>query len=75
MKEIISKILEIISIFLSSFFNKKKVEKLEQINKIEEKQQQVDFQSEVEKIAKNAESTNLDIKNKAIEDMRKLIAE
>jgi hypothetical protein len=75
MKQVISKILEIITIFLSNFFNKKKVEKLELINKIEEKKQQVDFQSEIEKIAKNAESSNLDTKNKAIEDMRKLISE
>lgn len=71
----LNNLLEIIKSILNFFFNKKKEEKLEIINKIEEKQQEVDFKSTIEDIAKKAESKILDEKQKAIDDMRNLIAE
>lgn len=71
----LNNLLEIIKSILSFIFNKKREEKLEVINKIEEKQQEVDFKSEVEEVVKKVESDNLNEKNKAIDDMRKLIAE
>lgn len=71
----INKLFEIIKLVLDFFFNKKDREKLEVINKIEEKQKEVEFKSEIEKIASNIESKDSEIKKKALEDMRKLIAE
>lgn len=71
----LNNIFEILKSILNFFFNKKKEEKLEVINKIEEKQQEVDFKSSVEEIAKKAASEDINEKQKAIDDMRKLIAE
>lgn len=71
----VNKFFEIIQSILEFFFNRKKKEKLEVINKIEEKQKEVDFKSEIEKIASNVESKDAEIRKKALEDMRKLIAE
>lgn len=71
----LNNILDIIKSILNHFFSKKEKEKLEEINKIEEKKQEVEFQSKVEEIAKQANSKNEEDRTKAIEEMRKLIAE
>ncbi len=71
----INKILEIISTIINYFFFKEKRVKEKRQEIIKEHQDQVIFKSEIELIAKNAESNDAKTKQEAIEKMRKLIAE
>lgn len=71
----IQKIINLIELILLWFLNKDKVKKIEENNKVIKKQEEVNFRSDVETIARNVESPDEAIKAKAIEDIRKLIAE
>ena len=61
-------IIAFVSSFVKNIFNYKK-------NKKQSIKNKAIIKNEIEKIAKNAESTDKDIKNKAIDDMRKLISD
>lgn len=71
----LKQILDIIKLILDFFFNKKKNEKIEELTLLKEQRAVVDFKSKVEEVAKNAPSKDIEIRKKAIDDMRKLIAE
>lgn len=71
----INKILDLLLSIINFFFSKEKRLKEKKQEVIKENQERVVFKSEIEVIAKNAESNDEKIKQDAIEKMRKLIAE
>lgn len=71
----ISKLLDILSSIIHYFLNFKKEKKIEEVEAIRNTQEKVEFISEIESIAKKAESIDPDEKARAIEEMRRLISE
>lgn len=73
--KMLQKILNIIFIIINKFFNKHETAIKEKKDNIEIRKAEIVFETEIENIAKQAESENKKIKQDAIEKMRKLISE
>jgi len=71
----LSKILDILVSIINFFVNRNKTKQIEKAQVFYDKQEKVDFKSEIESVAKKAESSDPQEKADAIEAMRKLISE
>lgn len=66
--DLIKKIFSIVINLISGFFTARSNKKVNKSN-------ETAIKNEIKKVAKNAESKNEDVKQKAIDDMRKLISD
>lgn len=71
----INKLLDLLTMLFSFLFSKPERKKIELREVAAQKKQEAIFKSDIEKIAKNAESSDPVLKQDAVDKMRKLISE